>query len=193
MSTGFSEPWRLQGEIQARDSGQWLFYARTLLRGAVVTHEASVAAFARIDTPPPSPDLPLGTVALFLCAQSIEVALKSLALQRDGTLIDGNRLYTHDLVRLARDEARVSVGSDDEEVLRKCRKLIEWAGRYPVPKWTTAKDAWDVPAKTDADGRQIIDASALPWTLRWDAVYPFAESLFAEYTKRATSSRAAAT
>jgi hypothetical protein len=173
MSKGFSRFWRANGDLIAGDPDQWEFRSRILFTGGQVCHErhtrAADALASGVAHEEFSRDLPLGTVANYLAAQSLEVLLKAVALQRQPNSHLSGAIYNHDLAYIARDVAQIPLTGEEVRVLERARHLVEWAGRYPTPRWDAEKgrQLFDVPEKFDENGGEIIDGSHFPWSISW--------------------------
>jgi hypothetical protein len=171
-----SEVWRRHGESIAGDPGQWEFQSRQLIRGAMLCMEAhrraANAAACGDLSGEVAADLAVRNVAGFLAAQGIEVLLKAIALKHNSNLVHerGSAFYSHNIAVLCRLSG-LAVNSDEVLLANKLTSLIEWAGRYPVPRWnkeeTRAK--YDLPS-TSEDGHEVIDATLMPWSFDWSAV-----------------------
>ena len=133
----------------ARDPTQWEYYARSLMLGAGACRDAGTAALERMRVGGSSSDLGVNTVALYLLAQATEVLLKALAVQRTPEIVIDKRFYTHDMILTAREIADVALTDDEARLLRKMRKMIEWAGRYPIPRWDSKREERKFPTSED--------------------------------------------
>ena len=181
MESTHSPVWRRHGDQLASDPGQWEFHARLLFAGARACHERYVIATAAIkESDMPHGDLVLSISANYLAAQVIEVLLKALALRREPDSAINGRLYTHDLVTLANDVARIPISIEEEKRLIKVGQIVMWAGRYPTPKWDKerSKKAHDLPQGQTADGAVSIDMSAFPTSIGWDALEEMLQKLW---------------
>ena len=194
MTQPFSTVWRAHGDMLARNAGQWEFNARILLQGADVCQERHERAGVEAKAGSPSFDLVLGMVAIYLAAQAVEVLLKALAVQRQPDIASGPKLYKHDLVAIATQHADVSLTAAERKMLLKLRKMITWAGRYPIPQWGTdhGRKDYDVIERGTAMAPSI-DAQDLPWTVSWQDVRGFANKLRALFAEREAAAHRAAT
>ncbi len=164
-----SVAWRKNGELVASDHGTWEFTARPLLRAAKLCWEQHQAAAEAVREGNLEKaiigDLLLGRVAHLLAAMGIEAMLKALALiGKPGLVVaGGSGFYTHNLRTIAGSLPDVTWSTEELDSLGKLGTFIEWAGRYPIPRWDTEKSRakYDVPA-TIVDDQEVINATDIP-------------------------------
>lgn len=174
MDRRSSGTWRRQGDAFASDPGQWEFHARVLFSGAEACWQGHLAAHEQLlrgETQPNSRDLILILPAHFLAAMGVDVLLKALALQRDPDLASRGDypFYTHRLDEIAKRLTGVTFSAEELSLLRRLSALVEWAGRYPIPKWNAEKhrEKYDVPVRS-VDGTETIHADDVPGAVSYD-------------------------
>lgn len=181
MSQKISAGWRAQGDSFAADHRRWEFQARTLFAGALACWERHFAASERVRVHglQNANDLLLTVPAHFLAALGLELLLKALSLKRNPLLSGQNEFYSHNLVAIASQYSGLSLSADELAHLRRMATIIEWAGRYPVPKWTTEKNRtkYDVSLRGE-EGAQFIDAREIPGVVSHET-WKATEDLFA--------------
>jgi hypothetical protein len=191
VSYSYSKTWRSQGDLFARDHGQWEFSARPLLRAAELCWakylKARVRALKRDFRDEVVADIALAQVAHYLAAMGLESLLKAIALLKSPDLAtSGQQLfYTHDLLQIAKTLAGLKLDRNESLLLRRLATLIDWAGRYPVPRWDSEKKQrkYDVRSRS-VDGNETIDASQLPSNVSpetWKAIQKLVGKLYFSY------------
>ena len=163
MDNDGSNFWRRQGDHFASDPGQWEFQARMLLGGANVCWErySTAAESVRAGRTEPTSDLWLLIPAHFLAAVGTELLLKAIALKRcpDLATTGGKSFYTHKLAEVATQFTGIEFSESELQLFERLGATIEWAGRYPVPRWDNEKHRkkYDVPTRL-VNGNVVIDA-----------------------------------
>jgi hypothetical protein len=197
----FLSEWRQMGDDAARDPASWEFTARPLRIGADLCWqrylevkdelqrclELKRADPATVDARDWLAELLLLRVAVLLAAHVVESLLKALIVSKSPTAVDSAGVfYTHDLPQLA-GLTDVAFGAD-AELLPPLRKLIEWAGRYPVPKWSSATKRFQYDVKVlTVDGNIGIDGSTIPGVVsegQWRRVRALIDRLHGELAQR---------
>lgn len=187
MNERSPEWWRAIGEAIAFDHGQWEFQARILLRGASLCFSAHRKASERAGAGDLDgeaiQDLPVSIVAIFLAAQGIEVLLKTIALLRNSDKVRATpkQFYNHDLKAIA-SLANIPLDDREAQIMTKLGTQIEWAGRYPAPKWDTEKSRkkYDVPIVAE-NGRNYINPTDLPGIVEWEDIQQIVGKLYGIY------------
>lgn len=183
-----SEFQRSQGERFATDHSQWEYHSRDIFAGALACWERHIVAHQNmLKKTGPIQDLNLITPACFLVATGVEVLLKAIAIQSDSTLaVRGKHpFYTHKLHDIARKFLSINFSDEEYRLLERLSSLIEWAGRYPIPKWSDEKKRshYDVPACV-VDGQEVINARDVPGSFThetWQGAWALMEKLQSIY------------
>jgi hypothetical protein len=193
-----SASWRHQGDGFAADYGQWEFQARVLYAGAracwdrhlAVDRSIGIGESDSIDLS----DLMLLVPAQFLAATAVELFLKAIAIQYDKgvALVGSGPFYTHRLREIAVALCHLELSSDELTLLDRLGALVEWAGRYPIPKWTAEKhrQKFDVPLQVAADGSTFINAQDIPNAVShevWHATTALVDILRSRIAERSTA------
>ncbi len=119
-------------------------------------------------------------VGFFLIALSVENLLKATWVGKHHTEITGitsirgdlNGLADHDLARLARN-AKVTMSSEEIDLLNALKDCITWAGRYPTPlRVTDYQEAMinGAPTNRFIRGKSIYSIE-LPMPVEVDAMF----------------------
>ena len=183
-----SEFQRRQGDRFATDHSQWEYHSRIIFAGALACWERHFAAHQNLLQKTGSfQDLNLIVPALFLAATGVETLLEAMAIQGDPALaVSGEQpFYTHKLHDIARKYIRGRLSDEDYLLLERLSSLIEWAGRYPIPKWNAEKHRrnYDVPARV-VDGQEFINARDVPGSFTpdtWQEACALIEKLQSTY------------
>jgi hypothetical protein len=113
----------------------------------------------------PSSDLMLLVPAQFLAAAAVELLLKAVALRRRPELARTGQkaFYTHKLAEIAGQFTGIAFSDSELRLLDRLGTTIEWAGRYPIPRWDSEKQRtkYDVPTYI-VDGNVVINAREIP-------------------------------
>lgn len=174
MSNRNSDSWRSQGNRFASDYGQWEFHSRTLFAGALACSERHLAAHEKLLQEPDGP-----------------AERSDLILILPAHLLAANGL----LAQIARQFAQLSLSANEHGLLERLGTVIEWAGRYPIPKWSAEKhrQKYDVTLR-GSEGEQYIDAREIPGAVShetWYATVALIEKLQEVYTGRGQQPRPA--
>jgi len=166
MNEDGADIWRRQANDIATDPRPWAFQAATLLGGATACSERYFAAAETLRAGnEPSSDLMLLVPAQFLAAAAVELLLKAVALRRRPELATTGQkpFYTRKLAEIAGQFTGIAFSDSELRLLDRLGTTIEWAGRYPIPRWDSEKQRtkYDVPTHI-VDGNVVINAREIP-------------------------------
>jgi hypothetical protein len=152
MKSDASKFWRATGDYAAFSTAQWEFQSRLYLSAA---RQLRRDFTAQIDSSPFEAIACL-VVAQFNISLALELICKALYLKQ----AQGPReaVYTHQVVKLLPAEM---LSQEQEALLNFAAQNVEWAGRYPTPKWDreASKEKYDVPEIGEPNA---IDGNDLP-------------------------------
>lgn len=150
MKSESSTIWRSTGDYAAFAPDQWRFQSHLYIRAAMLLR-ASYEAVAETD--------PFDAAACLVAGQfnaslALELIVKALYLKR--SLGKPEEIYTHQISKLVPEGL---LTEEQYATLAVSTQCVEWAGRYPTPKWDKEwrKEQYDVPELNGS-----IDASAMP-------------------------------
>lgn len=160
--------WRAYGDWVAYEDWVWAFHARYYAAAAGRLRDI-VEAESKPET---MTDSTIGCLIAgrFNMALALELIVKAYYLRHGEGPKDA--VYTHDTRNLLPPQL---LDSEQWEVLRLAFVCVEWAGRYPTPRWDrkNAYEKWDPPTLPDGrvDLNKIPTAASLAEIDRIRAVY----------------------
>jgi hypothetical protein len=161
-----SKSWRRMGDHFATDPSQWAWQAGFFITGAQVCWDHYLAARESFSQgqrdSQTTREIGLARIAYYLMAVATELLLKAVVLRNDPEASNRGEFYKHDLVLLA-SKGEITLERSEASLLAKLHKVLDWAGRYPIPRWDTEKgrQKFDVQAEVKDDESEIIDANQL--------------------------------
>jgi hypothetical protein len=152
MKPDSSLTWRTTGDYAAFETGQWEFKSRLYYSAAcqLRTNYASQVQSSPFEA------VACLVVAQFNMALAVELVCKALYLKTASN--PGKEVYTHKVADLL---PKGLLSQEQAELLSFAVEIVEWAGRYPTPRWDkeTHKDRYDIPEK---NGPNSFDANDIP-------------------------------
>ena len=152
MNPDVSQTWRATGDYAAFETGQWEFHSRLYLSAARQLR----ANYASHVQSSPFEAVACLVVAQFNMALAVELVCKAHYLKAaSGQCV---KVYTHQVAKLL---PAGLLSQEQEELLSFAAQCVEWAGRYPTPKWDreSSKEKYDIPEKS---GPNSFDANDIP-------------------------------
>ena len=152
MKSNASQTWRATGEYAAFAPVQWEFYSQLYFSAARQLRENYESHVK---------SSPFEAIACLVVAQfNICLALELICKARYLKAAHGQSeaVYTHQVAKLLPSGL---LSKEQEELLNFAAQNVEWAGRYPTPKWDreSNKEKYDIPAAGDAES---FDANDIP-------------------------------
>lgn len=152
MKSNASQTWRATGDYAAFSTIQWEFQSRLYF---------SAALQLRTDFSAHIKSSPFEAVACLVVAQfnislAVELICKALYLKLAGG--PREEVYTHQVAKLLPPGL---LSPEQVVLLSFAAQNVEWAGRYPTPKWDreSSKEKYDIP---ETNGPNTIDGNDLP-------------------------------
>ena len=193
----FIEWWRSQQKALAEDAGQWELKARPFfVAGELCRDRAECSRQEIFSSDPPNQevlnrrarDLQLFSVAIYLAAVGLESLLKAVILTNSTAIVGAEHspLYTHRLVDLAK-HAEIKLRKDQVGLLERLTHIIEWAGRYPIPRWNSekARSKADVKGRANEDGTYMVeDMPLMVGDESWPAIIEVVDLLYRRLKKQ---------
>ena len=134
--------WQSQFQLSASEPGLWQLEALRLRRAADHLFEVYCSDLRQLSsgqvTPVDLHNLELASAASLLYGLSLENLLKGIIVKSGAPVIAKWRIQFgrgsgHNLVHLA-SKASITLNSDEQDLLNRLTRYVEWAGRYPVAK-----------------------------------------------------------